>query len=147
MRSPVPAAAYALLLCVALVGCNLWRPGVDISFDDPLEAKLSDLKRSGQSAQLSDLTNFSWDEVHVFHEGASREEIEKTVGSPVIKDEYWGSASNLLVFEDNGKVVKVISISGGYLRADKPTWPSDVRLEPWGNGAVRLTPGGESAGR
>ncbi|MDY6995200.1 MAG: hypothetical protein SW019_01305 [Actinomycetota bacterium] len=112
---------------------------MDISFNDPLEAELSALKNSGQSAQLVDLTDFGWDEVHLFNEGASRERIEEVVGSSILKGKYWESASSLLVFEQDGEVVRVVSITGDYLRADKPTWKTQVRVVPWGNGAMRLT--------
>lgn len=51
-----------MVICVAVVGCGV------VKGDGPLEAKLSDLMDSGQAARLSDLTDFSWDEVHLFNE-------------------------------------------------------------------------------
>ncbi|EHI13058.1 hypothetical protein KEK_07742 [Mycolicibacterium thermoresistibile ATCC 19527] len=93
---------------------------------------------SGQPAMLRDLTDFDWDEVHLFNEGASRDRVEQVVGAPVLKDKYWESSSSLLVFEKDGSIVNVLSITGDYLRADKPTWTSDVAVVPWGAGALRL---------
>ncbi|WP_233213581.1 hypothetical protein [Mycobacterium hubeiense] len=124
-----------VLICIAMTGCGV------VKEDDPLEAKLSDLKDSGQAARLSDLTDFSWDEVHLFNEYTKREAIEKIVGSPVISADYH-AAGSLLVFEDHGKVVKTITVKGDYLRADDYTYGSDVLVKPWGNGAMRLTPPG-----
>lgn len=124
-----------VLICIAVTGCGV------VNGDDALEAKLSDLKDSGQSARLSDLTDFSWDEVHLFNEYTKREAIEKIVGSPVISADRH-AAGSLLVFEDHGKVVKTITVKGDYLRADDYTYGSDVLVKPWGNGAMRLTPPG-----
>ena len=51
------------------------------------------------------MTAFSWDEVHLFNEYTSRERIEEAVGSPVIRGDSYGAGS-LLVFEENGKLLK-----------------------------------------
>lgn len=128
-----------VLTSVAVAGCG----GGD--GDDPLEAKLADLKDRGQAAPLSDLTDFGWDEVHLFNEHTRREAIEKIVGSPVISADYH-AAGSLLVFEDHGKVVKTVTVTGDYLRADGYTFGSDVVVEPWGNGAMRLTSPGAQPG-
>ena len=122
----------AVLVCTAVVGCGT------VQQDDPLESKLSELKAKGQTARLSDLTDFSWDEVHLFNEYTRREAIEKIVGSPVISADYQ-AAGSLLVFEDRGKVVKTVTVGGDYLRADDYTYGADVLVKPWGNGAMRLT--------
>lgn len=140
MRLLIPL--FAFLLCVGLVGCDAGRSGVDVDFSDPLESKLSALKDSGQSARLTDLTDFGWDEVHVFNEGAARERIEQVVGTPVITGNFWDSASTLLVFERGQSVVRAIAVTGDYLRSDRPTWATRVQVVPWGNGALRLTDGG-----
>src|SRR5690606_16004064 len=127
----------AVLFC-ALVGCGLSRPSADITFGHPLNGELGEVLDSGQPAMLRDLTDFDWDEVHLFNEGASRDRVEQVVGAPVLKDKYWESSSSLLVFEKDGSIVNVLSITGDYLRADKPTWTSDVAVVPWGAGALRL---------
>ena len=84
------------------------------------------------------MTAFSWDEVHLFNEYTSRERIEEAVGSPVIRGDCYGAGS-LLVFEENEKIVKALRVAGDYLRADHPSWTSDVRAEPWRLGFLRLT--------
>jgi hypothetical protein len=125
----------AVLMCTAVAGCGV------VKSDDPLETKLSELKDSGQTARLSDLTDFAWDEVHLFNEYTRREAIEQIVGAPVISADRH-EAGSLLVFEDHGKVVKTVTVGGDYLRADGYTFGSDVLVKPWGNGAVRLIPPG-----
>ncbi len=126
-------------MCVILAGCGLGKPGVAIAYDDPLETKLNYLVDHEDSARLSDLTDFDWDEVHLFNEGAPREAIEQIVGSPVRVGGSSLWSGSLLVFEKNDAIIKAVGISGGYLRADHPSWPSDVLLEPWGLGYLRLT--------
>ncbi|MDV3125297.1 hypothetical protein M1247_10275 [Mycobacterium sp. 21AC1] len=133
MKTRISRGIIALLACIAIAGCGV------VKSDDPLESKLSELKANGQSAPLSELTDFSWDEVHLFNEHTRREAIEKIVGSPVISAGTHQSGS-LLVFEDRGAVVKTVTVGGDYLRADGYTFGSDVLIEPWGNGAMRLTP-------
>ena len=141
-------AVFAILACLGLAGCGFGGKSVDIDYHSPLAAKLSALKGSGQSAPLRILTDFDWDEVHLFHEGASKDVIEKAVGSPVIRGKYFDSSASLLVFTADGAVVRAIGVTGDYLRgegegaaAGEPRFdfPSDVLVEPWGNGALRLT--------
>ena len=142
MRIPIIRAwVSVLLLCAWATGCGIGTAGTEISVSDPLEAELSALKNSGRAARLVDLTDFEWDEVHLFNEGASRERIEQVVGSPVLTGNFWDSASTLLVFEHEQHLARAIAITGDYLRADKPTWTTRVQVVPWGNGAMRLTDG------
>lgn len=142
MRTPIIRTwVSVLLLCAWATGCGIGTAGVDISVSDPLEAELSALKNSGQSARLADLTYFEWDEVHLFNEGASKERIEQIVGSPILTGNFWDSSSSLLVFEQGQHLARAIAITGDYLRADKPTWTTRVQVVPWGNGAMRLTDG------
>lgn len=93
------------LVCLVAAGCAMGRSGVDIDYNDPLADRIIDVLHSGKWARLSDLTTFAWDEVHLFNEGASREQIEQAVGSPIIRDKFYWSSASLLVFEDNGQVV------------------------------------------
>ncbi|MGV0744844.1 hypothetical protein [Mycolicibacterium sp. XJ870] len=127
----------AVLICVGVAGCGQSSPGADIDYHNPLGAKLTDLSQNGRSARLSDLTDFSWNEVHLFR-GLTREKIAEVVGSPAIRNADYDPEVNLLVFEESGNVVKVIGLHG-LLSADHPSWPSTVRLEPSGNGLLRLT--------
>jgi hypothetical protein len=112
--------------------------------DDPLEAKLATVRDGSQSVPLRDLTDFGWDEVHLFNEYTDRAFIEKVVGEPVISADYH-AAGSLLVFEENGSVVKTVTVTGDYLRADNPTFGADVLAAPNGSGALRLVPPGQAA--
>jgi hypothetical protein len=66
---------------------------------------------------LRHLTDFSWDEVHLFHDAVSRGTVTQVVGSPVICDKYYNSSASLLVFEQNGEIVEAIGITGDYVEA------------------------------
>ncbi len=125
------------LVCLAATSCAA--PS-RLSFGDPLREPLTELRDSGESGRLSDLTDFDWDEVSLFHEGTPRERIEQITGDPLIRDEYYFSSPTLLVFENHGKVVKAVP-TGAFLRSKegRTTWPHDVLLEPWGDGFLGLT--------
>ncbi|MGV0835584.1 hypothetical protein [Mycolicibacterium thermoresistibile] len=131
MLTPIRRTLCVVLLCGMLQGCGV------VVADDPLENKLGDLKDRGQSAPLREITEFDWDEVHLFNEYTRREVIEEHVGQPVISADRHQSGS-LLVFELNGEVVKTVTVSGDYLRGDEFTYGPEVRVVPWGAGALRL---------
>lgn len=142
---PKRARSCIALVCAGLLGCGTWDAGgegVEITRDERLASGLHELSRRGESGQLRDLTDWTWEEVHVFSEGVTRERVEAVVGAPVLRDERYYTAGNLLVFEKGGEVVKAVSIIGDVLKADQPTWPSEVRLEPLGDARpaiLRLT--------
>jgi hypothetical protein len=118
----------------------------------PLRARMppriTAMRRSSARSPIStndwtrDFTGWSWDEVHLFHEYSDRDFIEKTVEEPVIKSKIYDSKASLLVFEDQGRPVKAIGVSGDYLRAQdtRVSWPATVMLEPMGTGYLQLTP-------
>ncbi|BBY26012.1 hypothetical protein GCM10023114_27430 [Mycolicibacterium sediminis] len=114
---------------------------MDVDYNDKqLNDGLSALVASGGSRPLRDMTSWTWDEVHLFHEGTPGDFIEKTVGEPVIKSKFYGSKASLLVFEDGGKPVKAVGVSGDYLRGadDRVSFPADVVVETSPRGAVQL---------
>lgn len=105
--------------------------------DDPLEAELASVRDGGRGVPLRDLTDFAWDEVHLFNEYTQREFIEKVVGSPVISADRH-MAGSLLVFEDHGSVVKKVEVSGDYIRGTGNTFGADVLAVPLGENGLRL---------
>ncbi|CAA0080801.1 Uncharacterised protein [Mycolicibacterium vanbaalenii] len=131
-----------LAVCCAIVvtACGLFFT----SEDDPLEAKLATVRDGTQPVPLRELTDFRWDEVHLFNEYTDGAFIEKTVGEPVISADYH-AAGSLLVFEETGSVVKTVTVTGDYLRADQPTFSADVLAAPNGSGALRLVSPGRAA--
>ncbi|MCT7658390.1 hypothetical protein [Mycobacterium deserti] len=134
------AALVIVFTCIAMAGCGLLkRPAVELTFEDPVEVKLNAFSEDGGPPRpLRDLTDFDWDEVHVFYEGDAREEVEDIVGDLVFEDDYYGSSGSLLVFEKEGAVVKALAMSGEFVRGAGPSWPGDVLLEPYGLGYLRL---------
>lgn len=131
-----------VLAILAATGCTIFRGSMDIDYNDQrLIEGLRGVRDSGEPARLSDLTDWQWDEVHLFHEFSDREFIETTVGEPVIKDKFYGSKASLLVFEKDGAPVKAAGISGDYLRGahHEVTWNSDVIARPLGKGFIELT--------
>lgn len=146
--TPIRGALSVLLLCMLVTSCGLTRKSMDIDYNDQrLNNGLESLLHQGKSGRLSDFTSWPWDEVHLFHEYTEREFIEKTVGAPVIRSNFFESKASLLVFEDHGKPVKAAGVSGDYLRGQdhRVSWPNDVMLQPSGGGFLQLTlpPAGE----
>jgi hypothetical protein len=137
VKRPAWLVTIALVACLVTSACiSFKRPG---EYDSAVEAKLAELKANGQSASLRDLTDFTWDEVHLFNSHAGRDYVERVVGDPVIDGRSVPDHKSLLVFENGGEVVDTVTISGDYLRADEPTWGPDVVVAPWGTGFLRLT--------
>lgn len=140
--TPIRGALSVLLLCMLVTSCGLTRKSMDIDYNDQrLNNGLESLLHQGKSGRLSDFTSWPWDEVHLFHEYTEREFIEKTVGAPVIRSNFFESKASLLVFEDHGKPVKAAGVSGDYLRGQdhRVSWPNDVMLQPSGGGFLQLT--------
>ncbi len=127
------------VLVVSLVASGCARQEVDISFDDPVAAKIDSLHKDGVPALLRSLTRFDWDQVHAFSQYTPKERIQEIAGAPIIGDSYYYSSAALLVFENKDVVVKAIAITGDYLKIEKSSWSDDVWLVPWGSGFLRLT--------
>ncbi|AXK36800.1 hypothetical protein DVA86_33905 [Streptomyces armeniacus] len=116
--------------------------GAGVAHDRELSEKLRDLSGRGGTAKLADLTEFAWERVHVFSEGASAGDVERTAGEPVLGGEFYYDAGNLLVFEYNGRVSKAVSVvpdllvmdgkrtcdAGTVLRPQSATRPATLKL-------------------
>lgn len=104
-----------------------------VEYDEQLSQQLRDLAGRGGTAKLADLTDFTWDTVHVFSEGATASEVEQVAGEPVLNDNRYYDAGNLLVFVHDGHVVAALSVLPDLLVTDgRPTWDADTILEPRG---------------
>lgn len=104
-----------------------------VEYDEQLSQQLRDLADRGGTAKLADLTTFTWDRVHVFSEGATAGEVEQAVGEPVLTDNRYYDAGNLLVFVDDGQVVAALSVLPDLLvTGGRRTWDADTILEPRG---------------
>jgi acetaldehyde dehydrogenase (acetylating) len=123
--------------------CSHDPPGVRVTTDEALTNRARALAASGGAAELRTLTDFGWDTVHVFGEGATRDEIEAAVGDPVIRGSRYLDAGQLLVFQRDGDVVRAVSVVPDLLSFDRSSWPSSVRLESTDGapGVLRLVDG------
>ncbi|WP_419997079.1 hypothetical protein [Streptomyces boninensis] len=122
------AIAVFALLCG---GCSQFGGGVDIEHDQELVDKLKDLVDEEGTAKLADLTDFSWDRVHIFEEYADAKRIEKIVGEPVIDDEYYSAQNtNLLIFVNDGDVTRAIEMPYMLNYDNRFTWDADVVVKP-----------------
>lgn len=105
-----------------------------IERDTPLVKRLFELSEKGASAKLADLTDTEWDTVHVFFEGSSAEDIERSVGTKVIKGDFWYEAGNLMVFVNDGAVVSAVAFVPDILATNgKSSWGTSTWLEPRGD--------------
>jgi hypothetical protein len=108
---------------------------VDIAQKGQLHDRLRELSASGGSAALADLTDFTWDKVYIFSEGARAEDINNRVGATVLSTpgRYY-SAGNLLVFSLHDKVVYAADVVPDILvTGGRTEWGADTRLEPRGS--------------
>lgn len=122
----------------ALAGCGIITHTPAGARDPGLAGELQALRDTRGSARLSDLTEFSWDTVHVFREYTSSERVEEVVGRPVLDGDVVTSAW-LMAFEHHGEVVEKVRLRADNLRSDQTSWGTDVMVSPWGAGGIMLT--------
>lgn len=108
---------------------------MEIERGGELARSLRELSQAADSARLADLTDFSWDSVHVFVEGAMADELNSVAGVQVISEgSRYYDAGNLLIFTSNGQLAKAISVVPDLLvTGGRRTWSNDARLEPRGS--------------
>lgn len=140
-------ALAALALAALLTGCG---GGMDVERgDSALATGLRQLSRDGASGALADVTDFPWDTVHVFSEGASAAEVTEAVGRPVLDDAFYYDAGNLLVFSEGGEATRAVSVVPDLLvTGGQPQWSDEVVLEPRGQdtpAALRLVEPGRAS--
>lgn len=136
------ARTLVIGLTVLCGACTASGDRVDVEYDEGLSQQLRDLSAHGGTANLADLTDFGWDTVHVFGEGATADEVEQVVGEPVLTGDRYDDAGNLLVFMTKGRVVAARSIRPELLvTGDRATWGTDTLLQPQnpdGSSTLRL---------
>lgn len=132
------SSLVALATCLGLTGCVTTFPPSLFAHRDAVVAELENVKKSGRPVQLRDLTEFAWDQVHVFGPGAACDDIEATVGAPV----YCGEDQlrrSLMVFENGGEVVQEVFLADSEMFAFPATQPADVWVVPSERGSLGLT--------
>ncbi|MFI6585510.1 hypothetical protein [Embleya sp. NPDC050493] len=109
---------------------------------DRLVTGIEDLGEHGREGALRDLTTFTWDNVYVFFEGASRKDIETATGDRIdLPDgsaggsDYYSGAGALFVFTHNKHATRAIAVPyGGVTEAGGPR-PSTARQTPGAPGS------------
>jgi hypothetical protein len=102
----------SLLLIILVTGCS---GGKEMSyvFSSEVSEKLSELSQNGPqgaTVQLSNITTFQWDKVHVFPESSSGKIINQNVGQKMFNDdEYYGESGSLMVFTNQDRIVHALS--------------------------------------
>lgn len=126
------AVLAATLLAASTSGCDSGdaEDARTIEYDEQLFESILELARAGEAGRLSDFTEFDWDSVYVYYEGASADDIARDVGSELDMGKYYSSAGCLMVFVHDDEVVRAISGPEliGWDGANRFT--ADVRLEP-----------------
>lgn len=98
--------AVAVLL-LAVAGCSVFESGRDSVPAADLFDKVLELKQSGRSAPLASLTDFSWDGVYCYNEGAENDRINSDAGGRVEEPGRRLAVSGALaVFVKDGRPVR-----------------------------------------
>jgi len=141
-------------LVIAAVGpssvsaCSLVQPSqessqdgtVEVQSDTQLESQIYSLDASRTSAHLHDLTDWDWDRVSVFFEGQKSSVIIAEVGplgNLTNRDRVFAVRGDLIVFQLNGSVVKIIGTSQNSISLDmtgRHSYTGDVQLVPYPTG-------------
>lgn len=148
VRVAAAAVVAALIAAVTPAGCTPADPApterqpMEVRSDPDLDKKIDDLRATGGSAPLRDLTGFSWDTVYCYYEGTPADKVNEAVGATVLRPgSYLQVSGALAVFVESGKVVKPLVIRE--LTFDRSVFPAAVVVER----GVRLAdPASPSAG-
>ncbi|UYM07186.1 hypothetical protein [Solicola gregarius] len=142
MRASAALIAVLAAICAVTTGCGSKSDGENggdvnsssgsaVEYDERLSATIVGMSKRGETRELARLTNFTWDNVYVYSEGASAEKIADDVGSAVLSEKYYYTAGNLLVFVRDGEVLRAISVAPDLL-----TWNGTNAFSP----AAEITP-------
>lgn len=112
-----------------------------IEEDAAFQSALDDLQEAGGSVAVADLTDFEWDALHVFAEGASRDDIAAAAGGPVINDEFFFTAGQLWVFALDGAPVRALVTVPDNLTGTRDPLTATARIDADPGGLLRLSDG------
>lgn len=86
----------------------------------------------GAPLELADITDFSWDAVHVFPEGTANDLVNETVGSTVVEgDGRLNQRGTFLVFTDGGQVRTSCWVVPLEISAEELSYGPDAALEAY----------------
>jgi hypothetical protein len=114
----------------------------EFQYDESVNAAIMKVAEGGDAVALGDVTSVEWDEVALFSQGATREDIEAVVGQTGLKDKRFTSSTNLLVFRRAGEPVALSGTSADVFAGEYGTLlGEDATLAPaeGGAGLVVLT--------
>lgn len=100
------AIALAAGITVGACGSADGRPYV---YDTPLKKRIAQFRQEGPEGatrRLDSLTDFAWDTVHVFREGARYRDIDRAIGAELFGRDgrYYDNDGTLLIFMRDGNV-------------------------------------------
>lgn len=119
-------AAAAVFLLAACSG-----PEEEVSempeyqYDESVNAAIMEVADGGDAVPLGEVTSVEWDEVALFSEGATREEIEAVVGQTGLRGSRFTSSTNLLVFRKAGEPVALSGTSADVFAGEYGTLLGD----------------------
>ncbi|WP_277207923.1 hypothetical protein [Isoptericola croceus] len=109
MRDNLRRAAAVAGAMFLLTACG--NQGEDVvgvpeyQYDESVNTAVIDAAQGGGAVLLRDVTSLEWDEVALFSEGATLDEIEELVGPSGLQGKRFTSTTNLLVFRLDGEPV------------------------------------------
>jgi hypothetical protein len=104
-------AAAATILLTACSGPEKGSEMPEYQYDESVNAAIMKVADGGDAVPLGDVTSVEWDEVALFSQGATREEIEAVVGPTGLSGSRFTSSTNLLVFRQDGEPVALSGTS------------------------------------
>ena len=106
-RMTAETVPLTLFVCAALTLTACFDDeGVALAEHRTLSPQLADLRQNGGSVSLHELTGGGWDSVYVSHQPVSRDYVERQVGAKIDMDGTFMQQGNILVFRENGEVVR-----------------------------------------
>lgn len=127
-------AGRSLLLSATLVlvaaGCSGEEADMPTIEGAPeaLDEAIIEAAQGGTELALADAADFSWDEVALFHEGTTVDDIESVVGETGIDKERFTGGTDLFVFRDGGQVVRLLVTSPDVFTGDYRTLLSSTAV-------------------
>jgi hypothetical protein len=129
MRDSVWKVVVATAATILLTACSGPEEKVsgmpEYQYDESVNEAIMKVADGGDAVPLGDVTSVEWDEVALFGEGATREEIESVVGQTGLRSSRFTSSTNLLVFRKAGELVALSGTSADVFAGEYATLLGD----------------------
>lgn len=131
----------ALTFVPMLSACSAAQDSLWVNDSDLDDAIMS--ARDGETVPIEETTDFEWDHVAYFAEGAMRDDISAVVGTEVpLKEERYTGSANLFVFTKDGEIVALVQTTPDALVSGSNTMHgNDAVLAIDENGYLGVTAG------